>query len=247
MAASRRALRLACAAAVARLLSAPLLPGFVGGAGAGIPRETPRVVNRRAEETMTPEEYMDKGRQEYPDAMIAAAVVQGEDDTARELIEKGLPLEARGAKGRTALMFAAWKGNLDMTKLLAEKGAKVDAQDESGRTPLALAATQGHADVVRWLIDNKSVDTEVVDRGGLTALLWACVEGQAAAVKALLDKGANAEHKDEDGMTPLKLSAAFDRVDVAELLVESGAEKAEALALAQRVHRNPEMISLLES
>ncbi|CAK0903798.1 unnamed protein product, partial [Prorocentrum cordatum] len=120
------------------------------------------------------EEYLDKGMQKYPEAMIAAAVVQGETETAKRLVEQGLPLEARGAKGRTALLFAAWKGELEMTKFLAEKGAKVEnVVDESGRQALALAATQGHDDVVRWLLEERGVDTEAADRGGLTALMRA--------------------------------------------------------------------------
>merc|ERR1719291_159918 len=183
---ARQRLRLAPigapAVAAALLLCAAAPPlGFVLGIVQAPGLRAPGAAARRAEAVLEGGEYLDKGRQEFPEAMIAAAVVQGETETAKQLVEKGLPLEARGAKGRTALMFAAWKGDLEMTKFLAEKGAEV----------------------------------------------------------------ASVEHKDSDGMTALKLAAVFDRVDVAEMLVEKGAEKAEASVLAERIHKNPEMMGIL--
>ena len=45
------------------------------------------------------------------------------------------------------------------------------------------------------------------DREGLTALGWACLRGRVQAAQCLLDRGANVNHVDKTGRTPLDLAA----------------------------------------
>lgn len=45
------------------------------------------------------------------------------------------------------------------------------------------------------------------DREGLTALGWACLRGGVQAAQCLLDRGANVNHADKTGRTPLDLAA----------------------------------------
>jgi ankyrin repeat protein len=45
------------------------------------------------------------------------------------------------------------------------------------------------------------------DREGLTALGWACLRGRVQAAQCLLDRGANVNHADKTGRTPLDLAA----------------------------------------
>lgn len=45
------------------------------------------------------------------------------------------------------------------------------------------------------------------DREGLTALSWACLRGRIQAAQCLLDRGANVNHADKTGRTPLDLAA----------------------------------------
>jgi len=177
-------------------------------------------------------------------ACVAAAIVQGKSDEARELVEKGAPLEDRGAREITALGFAAEKGDLDMVKFLVEKGAKIDAADQTGRAVLTLAAIGGHPDVVQFLIDSGAA-MESKDRGGTTALLWAAVSGNAEAVQVLVKAGADTDAVDSDGMTALKLAAVFNKVDVAKSLVEAGVDPKPGLAMAQKFPNCKETASFL--
>lgn len=45
------------------------------------------------------------------------------------------------------------------------------------------------------------------DQEGLTALSWACVKGQKSVVPLLVDGGADLNHPDRHGRTPLDLAA----------------------------------------
>jgi ankyrin repeat protein len=58
----------------------------------------------------------------------------------RALLVAGVPLDARGEAGGTALHWACWKGYADLAKLLIEAGA-----------PLALEDTNFHAPPAGWL------------------------------------------------------------------------------------------------
>mmetsp|Transcript_2246 Transcript_2246/g.4556 ORF Transcript_2246/g.4556 Transcript_2246/m.4556 type:complete len:286 (+) Transcript_2246:24-881(+) len=178
-----------------------------------------------------------KNAQEFPAGIVAARVVQGKDDEARELVEKGAPLEDRGLREMTALHFAAQQGNLAMVEFLVEKGAKLEATDQAQRSTLTLAAMGGDAKVVQFLIDS-GADMESKDKGALTPLLWGSLEGSVEAVRCLAKAGADIEAVDADGMNAMKLAAIFNRKDVAEFLVEAGLDPKPGLALARKFGEN---------
>ena len=59
--------------------------------------------------------------------------------------------------------------------------------DKHGNTPLMWAAGAGHLDVVRWLIEEQSVDVEDRNKQGRSALMWAAKNGQLAVVRWMLE------------------------------------------------------------
>jgi ankyrin repeat protein len=59
------------------------------------------------------------------------------------LIRKGADVNAKNAKGETAMHFAASNGDLGVLKELLEAGAEVDIKSSIGQTPLFWAATAG--------------------------------------------------------------------------------------------------------
>jgi ankyrin repeat protein len=54
-------------------------------------------------------------------------------------------------------------------------------------------------------------------------LLKAAADDDAAKVKELLEKGADANARDRDGLTPLHYAAKHGHADVVKLLIEKGA------------------------
>lgn len=55
----------------------------------------------------------------------------------RALLAAGLPIDARGEHGGTALHWACWKGYADMVKLLIDHNASLDIKDHSYNAPPA--------------------------------------------------------------------------------------------------------------
>lgn len=81
------------------------------------------------------------------------------------LLAFGVPVDARDASGRTALVEAAAYGNLAAMQLLAGRGASVRAQERDGSTALHLAAGLARVDLVRWLVE-QGADAQVRDAQG---------------------------------------------------------------------------------
>jgi ankyrin repeat protein len=59
---------------------------------------------------------------------------------------------------------------------------------------------------------------------GQTALSRAAIKGHEAVVELLLEKGADVESKDSDGLTPLSWAARGGHEAVVKLLLEKGAD-----------------------
>ncbi|TRM67673.1 ankyrin repeat-containing domain protein [Schizophyllum amplum] len=62
-------------------------------------------------------------------------------------------LDWANADGKTALHFAAEKGNEELVRMLCDLGADFDLADNQGNTPLHYASSWGHIPVVQLLIE----------------------------------------------------------------------------------------------
>ena len=111
------------------------------------------------------------------------------------------------------LLSAARDGKVEEVEKLLNAGVNVNscspATDEvglpgEGYTPLHVAV--------------------LVDKDG---------DGDETMVRLLLERGANVEAKDNDGMTPLELAAIYGRQDVGDLLMSFGANIAEQGTMGQ--------------
>lgn len=79
------------------------------------------------------------------------AAAAGNADQVREAIARGDDLNLADARGRTALMVAAQRGDLAMVRLLKDAGADVAHTDTEGLSAADLARLAGHADVLEAL------------------------------------------------------------------------------------------------
>jgi hypothetical protein len=91
-------------------------------------------------------------------------------------------VDAKFRYDRTALSFAADRGNVEIVRMLLERGADVNAKDTFyGATALDLALQNGQVDVVRLLLDKGAT-------GGEEALQTGVDKGNAALVALAIDK-----------------------------------------------------------
>jgi ankyrin repeat protein len=103
--------------------------------------------------------------------------------------------------------------------LAADEGL-LRARDEAGLSPVLAAAYAGHSRLAEDLAEKLA---KVPD--GLSIFDAAAV-GDVAAVRQLLaGERASIDEGGSDGFTPLHLAAYFDRLEVARLLLERGADR----------------------
>eukprot|EP01063_Lacrimia_lanifica_P040647 TRINITY_DN9300_c0_g1_i1.p1 TRINITY_DN9300_c0_g1~~TRINITY_DN9300_c0_g1_i1.p1 ORF type:complete len:414 (+),score=96.77 TRINITY_DN9300_c0_g1_i1:60-1301(+) len=149
------------------------------------------------------------------------------------LLQIGAKVYHRSQSGSLPMITAAAHGQCDIINLLVTEGASVNARDYR-TTPLHAAASGGHVAAIELLC---SLGAEPVceDCNGNSALTAAVLAGQTDAVRCLLAEGAQVNAVNNrmksgletiDGMhyTALTAAVATDRVAIAELLLDSGAE-----------------------
>jgi ankyrin repeat protein len=171
--------------------------------------------------------------------MLAARA--GEPAVARALLEHGAEVDARDpAFGQTALMVGAREGHLELAKLLLDAGADVDARTRAAEPPRFIPPSESPAGLSKGIGIVRAGWPEGRGKrfpaaGSKTALLYAARAGHLDVARLLVERGADLELADGNGITPLIeaiVNASFFRVsrsgssehlDVAHLLLDSGA------------------------
>jgi len=139
-----------------------------------------------------------------------ATVLMGavDDDCVRLLIARGVDVNARDHRGRTAIMHLASSAtNPAIVSLLVAAGADVNARDNEGRTALMLASTF----VSEWPRSITAPDGHVTGIAG-----WDRQVGKPELVTALIANGADVGAKDNAGNSVMSLarSAKSDCVKI---------------------------------
>jgi uncharacterized protein len=183
---------------------------------------------------------------------FALACSNGFTDVAVYLLSKGADIEAKTAKGLTALHLAAHGNQWDTCKVLLDAGAKVFSVGYA--SPLLLAAMAGRLDLIkimlepgrgtdvnegsalaaatalsrfeaaRYLLD-AGADVNLPIPGGSPALRYAVRHGILDLVLALIAAGANVNYQDpgNDGWSIAMSAVSKQREEICRVLIASGA------------------------
>jgi ankyrin repeat protein len=181
----------------------------------------------------------------YGVAPLSLAAINGDAATIELLLKAGADAKTATPDGETALMTAARTGEVKSVNLLLAHGAPVNVKEHwLGETALMWAAAENHADVVAALVAHgadvdarsnplsfpkytynaSTMVTTPLPHGEMTALLLAARQGAIDGVRALVEAGANLDLADPQGTTPLMSAIVNRHNDVAELILESGAD-----------------------
>jgi putative CocE/NonD family hydrolase len=209
----------------------------------------PWVPNQPEEEKHREEEKVEQESEKriYP---LHQAAVDGDIEQVKQLISKGVNVNAKDEEENPPLHYAVQSGKIEIVQLLVEAGADVNVNAESwpplyeavkndhmavaeylvahgadvnpdnGWTPLQQAPYSSSIEMIKLLIANGAD----VKTGPWTALHGAVAKGRSDMVELLIQKGADINAKDKNGMIPLSSAISTNKREIAELLLANGAE-----------------------
>jgi ankyrin repeat protein len=189
----------------------------------------------------------------------------------KRLLEAGANPNLALLAGETPVMVAARSGYPEIVDTLLAKGASPNAHGARGQTALMWAVAQKHPEVVKVLLAHgadfkarSDVWTDVmavpphsilaynkaIPHGGETALMFAARVGDLASAKLLVAAGANVNDADAWGVSATVLAVHSDYRELAEFLLEKGADPNQAAAGFTALHeaimrRDEKMVTAL--
>lgn len=177
---------------------------------------------------------------------LSVAATNGNAGVTRDLLDAGADPNTSGHDGETVLMTAARTGNPEVVNALIARGANVNAAETwQKQTALMWAALENNPATIKVLVEHgadMSARSKVLNfpeyryetngmavfqlpKGGWTALMYAAREGAIAAAAALADLKADLNAvSPQEGTTALQLAVINVHYDLANLLLEKGAD-----------------------
>lgn len=133
-------------------------------------------------------------------------------------------INQQDADGRTAVSWAAWRGDTDAVKLFIKYGSDIKIPSKRQITPLHYAVEGGSTSVVQSLL-NAGVDQNHPSDEGLTPLHWLiATNDRPDLVQILVEFGSALNSRDSTGSTPLMTAVQHNRPRSARKLIEHGAD-----------------------
>ncbi|MEE2637544.1 MAG: ankyrin repeat domain-containing protein [Acidobacteriota bacterium] len=157
------------------------------------------------------------------DTRLVTAVARQDSETARQLLDTNIDVNATRADGATALLWTAHWNDVAMADRLIRAGANVNAADDHGVTALERACENGSLAMVTLLLA-ADADPNVARASGLTPLMTAARTGQVEVVRALLAAGADVSAVTGETRSSALMWAVSERHgDIAQLLLAHNA------------------------
>lgn len=139
------------------------------------------------------------------------------------LLNLGAKVNVYNNAGETPLHTAVRTRRYPVDKikeLLKRPEIKVNERNKSGMTPLMLAVSLKYTDIVKALLADSCVDINMQGQQGNTALHFASRDGWGEGVKLLLNNGADATIRNDDGRNSYELSAGICSPEVREIILK---------------------------
>ncbi|HBR27096.1 MAG TPA: quinoprotein dehydrogenase-associated putative ABC transporter substrate-binding protein [Rhizobiales bacterium] len=171
---------------------------------------------------------------------LIAAASRDHVPSIKVLLEHGADVEKPGPQGFRALPLAIADDNYEAAKALIEAGAKVnEPSGAEGLTPLMVAAAQTAPaegamflpsstrpiDIAKSLIE-RGANVNAQSTKGVTALMIAATHNNPPMIGLLMESGADASLKDDQGQTATDVATRNGNIESAQAIMVLGAAKA---------------------
>ena len=172
--------------------------------------------------------YTEQQREDGLQLIIASE--EGDVETVKSLLKKGVYIHAQDKEGRCALVAAAYKNHLEIADLLIAAGADVNMKDNTIQSAYLISTMEGcgYIELLRKTL-KAGADVHSTDSDNGTGLIRASDRGHVEIVKELLKTDIRVNHVNRMGWTALfeaiLLGGGDERhIEVVRLLIDAGAD-----------------------
>ncbi len=165
----------------------------------------------------------------YGVTSLSLAVSNGNAPMVKLLLDAGANANTREHNGQTVLQTAADVGVIESVRLLVEHGAIVDERDSVyGQTALMFATRAGHPDVVRFLLDQGANPNASTYIGETPRWVEPNSQRGFGFGIGIIRGGTPADRGRREpipgAMSPLLYAARHNQTEIAEILLDAGAD-----------------------
>jgi ankyrin repeat protein len=151
------------------------------------------------------------------------AAAANDEEMITLLLDKGVDLDAKDFKDRTALWAAVYEGKSKAVKVFMKRSTALYSNLPDEEDILFLAAYEGDTETVESLL-LRGINPQATDRWGAQPLHWAAYNGHEEVAKLFLTHGANVNALNPDDCTPLYLAIHMLNKAVVKTLLDAGAD-----------------------
>lgn len=153
---------------------------------------------------------------------LEVALLKGNIDIAKLLVDKGARIPSTPKAGEPTLMFKCISQNLvPSVSFLLERKVPVEELTAKGVAPLTVAATKGYLDMVKLLVEH-GFSANIQGRLKATPLTEAARTTRVEMVRLLIKLGADVNLPGQFGNTPMMWGIKND--EIVAMLIEAGAD-----------------------
>jgi len=154
----------------------------------------------------------DKDAQDREEASaILGAARGGHHEVVRHLIAEGVDIDAQDQTCFNPFIHGCIFDDLELVTIMVEAGCDLKRLTRFGGNGLTPAAEKGHLEIVRYLVENTTININLTNTIGWTALIETVILGDGGPVRQetaelLLAHGAKPGMTDEWGVSPVELA-----------------------------------------